>query len=137
MAAPLFLRVALALPFFKSGLTKWDGFLSLSPAASFLFQEEFKLHILGQVYALPVPDVLAFASGLGEIIFPILLILGLATRFSALGLLGMTAVIQIFVYPDAWMTHGLWAAPLLAVVARGPGRWSVDHVAGFDRGAKG
>jgi putative oxidoreductase len=48
----------------------------------------------------------------------------------------MTAVIQIFVYPDAWMTHGLWAAPLLAVVAQGPGRWSVDHLAGIDRRAE-
>ena len=72
-----------------------------------------------------------------EHLLPILLILGLFTRLSALGLLGMTAVIQIFVYSDAWMTHGLWAAPLLAVVARGPGRWSVDHFAGIDRGAAG
>src|SRR3546814_5026220 len=89
MAAPLFLRVALALPFFKSGLTKWDGFLSLSPTASFLFQEEFKLHLLGRVYDLPVPGVLAFASGSAEIILPMLLMLGLATRLSALGLLGI------------------------------------------------
>lgn len=127
MAAPLFLRVALGLPFFKSGLTKWDGFLSLSPAASFLFQEEFKLHILGQVYALPVPDVLAFASGAGEIIFPILLILGLATRFSALGLLGMTAVIQLIV-PDGWANFHLpWATMAIALIAIGPGRLSLDH----------
>ncbi|WP_023873402.1 MULTISPECIES: DoxX family protein [Pandoraea] len=127
MAAPLFLRVALALPFFKSGLTKWDGFLSLSPAASFLFQEEFKLHILGQVYDLPFPDVLAFASGSGEIIFPILLILGLATRFSALGLLGMTAVIQLIV-PEGWANFHLpWATMAIALIAIGPGRLSLDH----------
>ncbi|MBS0597582.1 MAG: DoxX family protein [Proteobacteria bacterium] len=127
MAAPLFLRVALALPFFKSGLTKWDGFLSLSPAASFLFEEEFKLHILGQVYDLPVPDVLAFASGLGEIIFPILLILGLATRFSALGLLGMTAVIQLIV-PEGWANFHLpWATMAIALIAIGPGRLSLDQ----------
>jgi putative oxidoreductase len=127
MAAPLFLRVALALPFFKSGLTKWDGFLSLSPAASFLFQEEFKLHILGQVYDLPAPDLLAFASGSAEIILPILLVLGLATRLSALGLLGMTAVIQLIV-PDGWANFHLpWATMAIALIAIGPGRLSLDH----------
>lgn len=127
MAAPLFLRVALALPFFKSGLTKWDGFLSLSPAASFLFHEEFKLHIFGQVHALPAPDVLAFASGSAEIVLPILLVLGLATRLSALGLLGMTAVIQLIV-PDGWANFHLpWATMAIALIAIGPGRLSLDH----------
>ncbi|HEP6426284.1 TPA: DoxX family protein [Burkholderia cenocepacia] len=128
MAAPLFLRVALALPFFKSGLTKWDGFLSLSPAASFLFEDEFKLHILGHIYDLPAPDVLAFASGSAEIIFPILLILGLGTRLSALGLLGMTAVIQLIV-PDGWANFHLpWATMAIALIAIGPGRLSLDHL---------
>ncbi|RQS25296.1 DoxX family protein [Burkholderia sp. Bp8992] len=127
MAAPLFLRVALALPFFKSGLTKWDGFLSLSPTAGFLFEEEFKLHILGQLYDLPAPDVLAFASGLGEIVFPILLVIGVATRLSALGLLGMTAVIQLIV-PDGWANFHLpWATMAIALIAIGPGRLSLDH----------
>ncbi|CAB3631262.1 DoxX family protein [Achromobacter pestifer] len=127
MAAPLFLRVALALPFFKSGLTKWDGFLSLSPAVSFLFQEEFKLHIFGKTYDLPAPDVLALVSGSVEIIFPILLILGLATRFSALGLLGMTAVIQLIV-PDGWANFHLpWATMAIALIALGPGRLSLDE----------
>lgn len=127
IAAPLLLRVALALPFFRSGLTKWDGFLSLSPAASFLFEEEFKLHILGQVYDLPAPDVLAFASGSAEIALPILLVLGLATRFSALGLLGMTAVIQLIV-PDGWANFHLpWATMAIALIAIGPGRLSLDH----------
>ncbi|SEJ10523.1 DoxX family protein [Achromobacter sp. NFACC18-2] len=127
MVAPLFLRVALALPFFKSGLTKWDGWLVLSPSATYLFQEEFKLHILGQVYDLPAPGVLAFATGLAEIVFPILLILGLATRFSALGLLGMTAVIQLIV-PDGWANFHLpWATLAIALIAIGPGPLSVDH----------
>ena len=58
----------------------------------------------------------------------ILLVLGLASRFAALGLLAMTAVIQVFVYPGAWPTHGVWAACLLLVAARGPGPWSLDHV---------
>ena len=65
------------------------------------------------------------------------MILGLLTRLSALGLLAMTAVIQLFVYPDAWVTHGLWMAALLAVVAQGPGRWSADHLFGLDRSGRG
>jgi putative oxidoreductase len=126
--APLFLRAALALPFFKSGLTKWDGFLSLSPATNFLFEEEFKLHVFGKAYDLPAPDQLAFVSGSAEIILPILLIFGFATRFSALGLLGMTAVIQLIV-PDGWANFHLpWATMAIALVAIGPGRISLDHL---------
>lgn len=127
IATPIFLRVALALPFFKSGLTKWDGFLSLSPVTTFLFEEEFKLHILGHVYDLPAPKILALTAGSAEIIFPILLILGLGTRFSALGLLGMTAVIQLIV-PDGWANFHLpWATMAIALIAVGPGRLSLDH----------
>jgi putative oxidoreductase len=130
LVAPLLLRLALALPFFKSGLTKWDGFLSLAPTASFLFEEEFKLHVFGQVYDLPSPDMLAFASGSAEIVLPILLVLGLATRFSALGLLGMTAVIQLIV-PDGWANFHLpWATMAVALIAIGPGRLSLDHFMG-------
>lgn len=132
IAAPWFLRVALALPFFKSGLTKWDGFLSLSATASYLFQEEFKLHLFGQAYSLPAPQALAWASGVAEIMLPILLILGLGTRLSALGLLGMTAVIQLIV-PDGWANFHLpWAAMAIALIAIGPGRLSLDHwIRGF------
>jgi putative oxidoreductase len=127
MIAPLMLRVALALPFFKSGLTKWDGFLSLSPTANYLFEEEFKLHLFGKLYDLPAPDVLAFASGTAEIVFPTLLVFGLATRLSALGLLGMTAVIQ-FIVPDGWANFHLpWATMAIALIAIGPGRLSLDH----------
>lgn len=127
MAAPFLLRVALALPFFKSGLTKWNGFLSLSQTTSFLFQEEFKLHIFGQVYDLPAPGVLAFASGSAEIIIPVLLILGIATRLSALSLLCMTAVIQLIV-PNGWANFHLpWATMATALIAIGPGRVSLDH----------
>src|SRR5438128_6624712 len=97
--APPLLRVALAVPFFKSGLTKWDGFLSLSPAAVFLFEDEFKLHLFGQAYDFPLPTAVAFFDGAAEIVLPVLLIIGLATRFSALGLLVMTGVIQLVV-PD-------------------------------------
>lgn len=125
----LMLRVFPALVFWQSGQTKVEGF-SIKDFTWFLFEHE---------YALPVipHEVAAVLATVAEHLLPVLLILGLFTRLSALGLLGMTAVIQIFVYPDAWMTHGLWAAPLLAVVARGPGRWSVDHVAGIDRRVAG
>src|SRR5215471_19256632 len=85
--APPLLRIALAVPFFRSGLGKWNGFLSLSPAASFLFEDEFKLHIFGEAYDFPAPELVAFVVGTAEIVLPTLLVVGLATRFSALGLL--------------------------------------------------
>lgn len=125
----LMLRVFPALVFWQSGQTKVEGF-TLKDSTWFLFEHEYALPLIA-------PEVAAVMATVAEHLLPVLLILGLFTRLSALGLLGMTAVIQIFVYPDAWMTHGLWAAPLLAVVARGPGRWSVDHMAGIDHRAAG
>jgi len=126
--APPLLRVALAVPFFKSGLTKWDGFLSLSPAAVFLFEDEFKLHLFGQAYDFPLPTAVAFLDGIAEIVLPMLLVIGLATRFSALGLLVMTAVIQLVV-PEGWANFHLpWAALAVAIIALGPGGLSVDHL---------
>lgn len=121
----LMLRIFPALVFWQSGQTKVEDF-SIKESTWFLFEHE---------YALPLvpPEAAAVMATVAEHLLPVLLIFGLFTRLSALGLLAMTVVIQIFVYPDAWMTHGLWAAPLLAVAARGPGRWSVDHLAGFDR----
>lgn len=128
VAAPPVLRIALALPFFRSGLTKWDGFLSLSPSAAYLFEEEFKLHIFGGLYDFPAPIVVAHLVGLAEITLPILLVLGIATRFVALGLLIMTGVIQLVV-PDGWANfHLYWAALALAIMALGPGRLSLDHL---------
>ncbi len=129
VVAPPLLRVALALPFLKSGLTKWDGFLSLSPAASYLFEDEFKLHILGHAYDFPFPAVFAYFDGIAEIVLPGLLILGFATRFSALALLVMTGVIQLVV-PEGWANFHLpWAALAVALVALGPGKLSFDHLA--------
>jgi putative oxidoreductase len=125
----LMLRVFPALVFWQSGRTKVEG-LSIKESTWFLFEHEYALPLIPH-------EVAAVAATVAEHLLPVLLILGLATRLSALGLLGMTAVIQIFVYPDAWMTHGLWAAPLLAVVARGPGRWSLDHLLGLDRAERG
>jgi putative oxidoreductase len=125
--APPLLRIALAIPFFRSGLTKWDG-LSLSPAATYLFENEFKLHILGSAYPFPFPTVFAYASATGEILFPILLVLGLATRLAAAGILVMTLVIELVV-PDGWLTYHLpWAAMAFALLALGPGVFSLDRL---------
>jgi putative oxidoreductase len=124
------LRLALAVPFFKSGLTKWDGFLQLSDGAEALFSEEFKLHLFGAEIPYPAPHALAFASGCMEILLPILLVLGLGTRLAAFGLLGMTAIIQLTV-PDGWANfHLIWAASALALIAYGPGPLSLDALIG-------
>ena len=125
----LMLRVFPALVFWQSGRTKVEG-VSIKESTLFLFEHEYALPLIPH-------EAAAVMATVAEHLLPVLVILGLFTRLSALGLLGMTAVIQVFVYPDAWMTHGLWAAPLLAVVARGPGRWSLDHLAGIERGAGG
>jgi len=118
-------RVFPAAIFWQSGRTKVDGF-ALNDTAIFLFQEEYRVPLLA-------PEVAATLAAVGEHVFPVLLVLGLGTRFAALMLIGMTLVIQTFVYPDAWPTHGVWAAALLWVVAKGPGAWSLDRVAGLDR----
>lgn len=129
VVAPPVLRIALALPFFRSGLTKWDGFLSLSPAAAYLFEDEFKLHIFGHAYDFPFPAAFAYFDGLAEIVLPVFLILGLATRFGALALLVMTGVIQLVV-PEGWANFHLpWAAIAVAIMALGPGKLSLDHLA--------
>lgn len=125
----LMLRVFPALVFWQSGQTKVEGF-AIKESTWFLFENEYALPLIPY-------EVAAVMATVAEHLLPVLLVLGLFTRLSALGLLGMTAVIQIFVYPDAWMTHGLWAAPLLAVAARGPGRWSMDQLLGFDRRTEG
>ncbi|WP_019955033.1 DoxX family protein [Yoonia vestfoldensis] len=119
-------RVFPAVVFWQSARTKVDGF-TITDSTYFLFE---------QVYALPVipPATAALLATLAEHLLPVLLILGLLSRFSALGLLVMTAVIQIFVFPEAWVTHGLWAVALVVVLAHGPGRLSLDHLLRLDRG---
>jgi putative oxidoreductase len=125
IAAPL-ARIALAVPFLRSGMTKWSGFLQLSPTAEFLFEDEFKLHLFGHLYAFPFPAVIAWCDGVAEIVLPCLLIAGLATRLSAAGLLTMTVIIQLTV-PDGWANFHLpWAALAVAIIALGPGRASLD-----------
>src|SRR5260370_18547394 len=122
----LVVRLALATPFWKSGILKWSGFLQLNDTAIDLFTDEFKLHLPGGPYDYPAPAVMAFLSGCGEIIFPVLLVLGLGTRFAALGLLFMTCIVELTV-PDGWPIHITWAAMALAIMALGPGRLSIDH----------
>ena len=114
-------RVAVANVFWTSGQTKVDGFLHVSDNTFYLFREEYKLPLLP-------PDLAAYMATTAEHVFPILLLVGLASRLSALALLGMTAVIQLFVYPTGWPEHILWATALLVIVARGPGALSLDHV---------
>lgn len=123
----LALRVALAVPFWRSGINKWDGFLQLNEVAVLLFAQEFKLHLPGGPYAFPAPGVVAFLSGSAEILFPLLLVVGLATRLSALALLIMTIVVQLTV-PSGWPVHLTWAAMALALMAWGPGKLSLDHL---------
>lgn len=124
----LALRVSIAIPFWRSGLTKWDGFPNLSSGARYLFEQEFKLHILGQAIPYPFPLTAAFLAGVGEIALPVLLVLGLGTRFAALGILVMTLVIQLTI-PDGLINFHLpWAAMALALMAFGGGRLSVDNL---------
>jgi putative oxidoreductase len=113
-------RVFPAAVFWQSGQTKVAGW-HLKPSAIVLFQNEYQLPLID-------PTTAAYASAFAEHFFPILLVIGLATRFSALALLCMTAVIEIFVYPFAWPTHGVWATCFLVVIARGPGSLSLDHL---------
>ena len=123
--AALALRVFPAAVFFASGQTKVDGW-KIADSTWFLFEHEYALPLIPS-------DIAAVAATLAEHALPALLVLGLFTRLSAFGLLAMTAVIQIFVYPSAWQTHGIWAACFLAIIAMGPGRISLDRKLGIDR----
>jgi putative oxidoreductase len=114
-------RIAIAAIFFFSGRTKVDGFLTVNDSAYSLFQEEYKVPLVP-------PEIAAHMATYAEHLFPILLVLGLFTRLSAFALLGMTAVIQIFVYPGAWPTHLSWAGLLLYLIAHGAGKASVDRM---------
>lgn len=116
----LLARVIIALVFFKSGLTKLDGW-GISDGAIFLFENEYKVPLLS-------PWLAAHLAAAAELTMPVLLVLGIVSRLAALALLGMTLVIQLFVYPDAYVTHGLWAIALLTIIARGPGLISLDYL---------
>ena len=141
---PLLGRVSIGAVFWQSGQTKIQGFVvdfvggkfsfgwpQLSDSVVDLFREEYRLPLIP-------PHEAAILAALAEHALPLLLVLGLATRLSALGLLGMTMVIQIFVYPDAWPVHGTWATILLILMLKGGGQWTLDaliapHMGRFQR----
>ena len=113
-------RFALASVFWRSAQTKVNGF-SIREETFYLFQEEYKVPLLP-------PDLAAYFATIGEHAFSVLLLIGLASRLSALGLFGMTMVIQLFVFPDGWPEHILWISLQLLIISRGPGTISLDHL---------
>ena len=126
-------RFSIAAVFWKSGQTKIQGLSidivnldftlgwpRLSDSVISLFKDEYRLPLIA-------PEIAAPLAAFAEHFFPLLILLGLATRLSALALLGMTLTIQLFVYPDAYPTHGTWAAVLLYLMVYGPGKLSLDH----------
>ena len=118
-------RLGIAAVFFLSGRTKVEGLLTITDGTYELFRTDYKLPLVP-------PEIAAHAATYSEHFFPILLVLGLFTRPAALALFGMTAVIEIFVYPDAWPTHLSWIGLLLPLIARGAGDWSLDSVLKID-----
>jgi putative oxidoreductase len=120
-------RLGAAAVFFVSGRTKVQGLLTITDGAYQLFATEYKVPLIS-------PWLAAHLATYSEHLFPLLLVLGLFARIGALGLLGMTAVIEIFVYPDAWPTHLSWAGLLLPILVRGPGALSLHWMFGIDRG---
>ena len=113
-------RIAVAGVFWRSGQTKVKGF-SIREETFYLFREEYRVPLLP-------PDLAAYLSTIGEHALPVLLFIGLASRLSALGLFGMTMVIQLFVVPGGWPEHILWLSLLTLIIARGPGAFSLDHL---------
>ena len=113
----LAMRIAVGSVFFKAGLLKFNSW----EFAVKLFEEEYKVPVLA-------PATAARLAMFNELTLPILLFLGLATRVATLPLLGMIAVIQTFVYPEAWTDHLLWASMLVFLLTRGPGALSLDHL---------
>jgi putative oxidoreductase len=114
-------RIGIAAIFFQSGRTKVEGWFTIPDTTYELFRFEYS--------GVPLPpEFAAVMATVGEHVFPILLVLGLFTRLSALALLGMTLTIQIFVYPDAWPTHLSWAGLLLPLIALGGGKFSLDRL---------
>jgi len=136
-------RFSIAAVFWKSGQTKIEGF-ALDPfGGQFQFDwprlAESTIPLFQDEYHLPLvpPELAAYAAATAEHVFPALLLIGLGTRFSALALLLMTLTIQVFVYPSAYPTHGVWATVLLYLIARGPGKFSLDHWLGSRSSASG
>ena len=116
----LIARVSIAAVFFLSGRTKVEGLLTVTDSTYALFAEEYRLPLIPS-------DIAAHLAPYSEHLFPILLVLGLGARFAALALLGMTVVIEVFVYPLGWPTHLLWATVLLYIIKFGAGPIGFDH----------
>lgn len=116
----LLARVFPGAIFWQSGRTKVEGF-QLNNSAIFLFQEEYRLPLID-------PALAAGLTAFAEHLLPAMLLLGLGTRLSAFGLLIITVVIQLLVYPGAWPRHGTWAVALLFLLHQGSGRISLDHL---------
>jgi putative oxidoreductase len=117
----LIARTGIGAVFFLSGRTKVEGVLDVSDTAFFLFAEEYRLPLIPS-------DIAAYLATYAEHLFPILLVLGLFTRFSALALLIMTVVIQVLVYPGAWATHLVWGGLLIYLIRNGAGTFSLDRL---------
>jgi putative oxidoreductase len=118
-------RIAIGTVFWRSAMTKIDGF-TIKPSTYYLFENDYRLPLIP-------PEIAAHLATATELTMPLLLWSGLLTRFAATVLLGMTLVIEIFVYPNAFDTHGVWAVTLLYLMKYGAGRFSLDHVLFADR----
>ncbi len=114
-------RLGIAAIFFQSARTKVEGLLTITDSTYYLFETDYKLPFVP-------PHIAAHMATYSEHLFPIMLVLGLGSRFAALALLGMTTVIEVFVYPDAWATHLSWAGLLLPIIAKGGGAFSLDRL---------
>jgi len=114
-------RIAAASVFWRSAMTKVDDSFQIEDKTFFLFAEEYKVPLLPT-------EIAAYLATYQELIGAVLLVVGLATRLTALAFIGMVAVIQTFVYPNAWPVHLLWFALLFLILARGPGAISLDHL---------
>ena len=118
-------RIGIATTFLRSGLLKLDGWSDGNTLA--LFTDEYKLPLIP-------PEIAATMATAAELSMPVFIIAGFFTRFAALALLVMTLVIEIFVYPNAFDTHGVWAAVLLYLIKYGPGVVSLDNFVSALRG---
>jgi putative oxidoreductase len=129
-------RFSIAATFWKSGQTKIEGFVldivngdfmlalpRLGASTPALFRDEYKLPFID-------PTLAASLAAFAEHLFPVLILIGFATRLSSVALLVMTLTIQLLVYPGAYATHGVWAAVLLMLIAKGAGTFSIDHILG-------
>jgi putative oxidoreductase len=114
-------RIGVGMVFFKSALTKLDDSWNVSETAVMLFREEYKVPLLP-------PEIAAYLGTANEFFGALLIIAGLGARLGAAALLGLVAVIQLFVYPGNWAEHLMWASLLAWVLTRGPGALSIDHL---------